>query len=442
MMLGITACAGNASIEPPTTVGPMASAVAGVPEPVFAWALHGNGDASAGGVQLEFSGSHNLGADSVAFDGVTGSAASRDPALIDTTKSFSVAAWVSLDHEAEHAVAVSEIGEVAAAFYLGYTGSEWSFNVKSADAPGGNAYAKVRRPHDPAAWVHLVGVYDESAGQIRLYLDGERVAESAFKATWHATGPLTVGRSLADGAPADFWPGSIADVQVYDVALDDAQVRSVRDVGRRTSAPAALPEVPAGFHCPPGGGRCLGPLAPGRYTTEIFSPSITYTVPEGWTNGEDLLGNFLLQLEDDPRFLGIYRNITVPLPCREEPDPEVGVTIDALSDWYTSHPGLVTTGPEPITIGGLAGVVTDVSLDPSWTNGCAWAGGQPSVGIIIGDGPSSLTHVLSSSGPEERLYLLQVEDGNVAIEVGPEGESLEDYLEVVTPIIEGIRFGK
>ena len=441
LVAGLASCGGSAKSDSAPTIAPTVKSVDTAPEPTFAWSLDGNGDASVGGVDLDFTGSYELAADAVAFDGVTGSAASRDPALIDTENSFSVAAWVNLDHEVEHAVAVSQIGEVAAAFYLGYTGYEWSFNVKSADAPGGTAYARVRRPPDPVAWVHLVGVYDESAGQIRLYLDGERVAENAFATGWQANGPLTIGRSLADGAPATFWPGSIADVRVYDVALDDTQVRSVHDVGGPTAAPPALPDIPPGFHCPPGGGRCLGSLAPGRYTTEIFSPSITYTVPEGWTNGEDLLGNFLLQPEGDQRFLGIYRNITVPLPCQEEPDPEVGVMVDQLSDWYTSHPGLVTTRPEPITIGGLTGVMIDVSLDPSWTKGCAWSGGQPSVGIIIGAGPSSLTHVLSTSRSVERLYLLEVEDGNVVIEVGPEGMNFEAYLALVAPIIEGLEFG-
>jgi hypothetical protein len=111
------------------------------------------------------------------------------------------------------------------------------------------------------------------------------------------------------------------------------------------------------------------------------------------------------------------------------------------SDWYTSHLGLVTTEPEPTSVGGLTGVVIDVSLDPSWTKGCAWSGGQPSVGIIIGAGPSRLTHALSPSRPEERVYLLEFEDGNVTIEIGPEGTPLDAYLEVVTPIIESIQFG-
>jgi hypothetical protein len=440
LVVGLAGCGGSAPSPSAPVVVPSVEAANRALEPAFAWSLDGNGDASVGGVQLEFSGSFDLDADSVAFDGVTGSAVSTDRGLVDTTKSFSIAAWVSLDHEVEHAVAVSQIGEVAAAFYLGYTGFQWSFNVKSADGPGGNAYARVSRDHDPAAWVHLVGVYDQSAGHIGLYLDGERVADTAFEATWPATGVLTVGRTLADGAPAAFWPGAIADVRVYDVALDDAQVRSVRDIGRPASAPPALPQVPPGFHCPPGGGRCLGPLAPGRYTTEIFSPSITYTVPEGWTNGEDLLGNFLLEIEGETRFVGIYRNITVPLPCQEEPDPDVGLTVDALADWYTSHPGLVTSDPETISVGGLPGVVIDVSLDPSWTKGCGWSGGQPSVGIVIGAGPSSLTHVVSTSRPAERLYLLEAVGGNVVIEVGPEGTSLDEYVKVVTPIIESLQF--
>lgn len=439
-LLGLTGC--GTAVQSPPASAPTATAVGAAPDPVFAWRLDGDGAASVGDIDLEFSGSYRNEVESVAFDGVTGSASSTGSGLIETTKSFSVAVWVNLDHDVEHAIAVSQVGEVAAAFYLGYTGWQWSFNMKSADGPGGNAYARQADPdHDPAAWNHLVGVYDDTTGQIRLYLDGERVAETAFTAEWQATGPLTVGRSVADGAPANFWPGAIADVRVYAAALDDTQVRSVRDAGKPTSAPPAPAEIPEGFHCPSGGGRCLGPLEAGTYTTQVFAPQITYTVPEGWTNGEDLLGNFLIQFEDDLRFVGIYRNITVPLPCQEQPDPNVGLTVDALSDWYTSHPGLVTTPPEPISVGGLTGVVIDVSLDPSWTNGCGWSGGLPSVGIILGAGPSSLTHVISTSRPEERLYLLEVEDGNVAIEVGPEGKGLEKYLKLVTPIIEGLEFG-
>src|SRR6266550_6198677 len=47
--------------------------------------------------------------------------------------------------------------------------------------------------------------------------------------------------------------------------------------------------------CPNGnGGKCLGPVEAGTYSTVEFRPQITYRVPSGWANYEDLPGNFLL----------------------------------------------------------------------------------------------------------------------------------------------------
>ena len=120
-----------------------------------------------------------------------------------------------------------------------------------------------------------------------------------------------------------------------------------------TASPSPSTARPSSFACPAQAGVCLGPLVAGTYTTRAFSPSIQYTVPEGWTNGEDLLGNFLLQLRGDQRYLGIYRNVRAPLRCEEKPDPEVNDSIEALSAWLTSHPGLTTTEPKSVEVGGL-----------------------------------------------------------------------------------------
>ena len=192
--------------------------------------------------------------------------------------------------------------------------------------------------------------------------------------------------------------------------------------------------------CPfPHGGTCLGPIAAGTYTTTTFGPTITYTVPDGWVNGEDLLGNFLLQQEGDPRYLGIYRNVAAPLECEEHRDPNVDQSVEAITEWLTSHPGLVTTEPEPVSVGGLDGVFVDISLDPSWTVACPYSQGAPVVPFIVGGGPSSLHHVILP-GFQERLYLLEMDGGNVAIEVGPEGASLPEYLDVVNPILIALEF--
>lgn len=206
-----------------------------------------------------------------------------------------------------------------------------------------------------------------------------------------------------------------------------------------STAPGAMTPEPT-FRCPPHGGDCRGPLDAGTYTTRVFSPAITYTVPDGWENGEDLPGNFLLQLAEDVRYLGIYRDIAAPLGCQEGPDASVGQTVTALTAWLTSHEGLVTTQPEPVSIGGLQGAYIDISLDPGWTVTCSFSDDMPVVPFIIGGGVSSLHHVILP-GFVERLYLLEFDGGNVVIEVGPEGGSLSGYLEHVMPIIESLEFG-
>jgi hypothetical protein len=410
-------------------------------EPSAVWTLGGDGVPTVGDAALTFFGAFELTDEAVAFDGATGFGTTSAGGPVATAESFSVAAWVNLARPADYAAAVSQLSDVALTFYLGYAEGSWSFGMKDADtnAPGHTFRASsAPADPDPSAWVHLVGVYDDAAQQIRLYVDSERVAEVSFTATWQADGPLTVGRAQAHGAPADFWPGAVEDLRLYSIAIDDTQVQTEYEDHRPASPPPAIPVAPAGFVCSHGG-ACLGPLDAGTYATQIFSPAITYTVPDGWTNGEDLLGNFLLQLEGDPRYLGIYRNVAVPFECEEKPDPSVDQSIEALSSWLTEHPGLQTTEPIRVSVGGLDGVYLDISLASSWTTTCPFSEGQPVVPFIIGGDPSSLHHVILP-GFEVRLYLLEYEDGNVAIEVGPEGGSLEEYLEEVAPIIESLQF--
>ncbi len=209
-----------------------------------------------------------------------------------------------------------------------------------------------------------------------------------------------------------------------------------------TSAPKAQSTVaaPTTPGCPnPEGGVCLGALEPGTYRTKSFAPGITYTVDSGWANLEDLPGNFLLERPGDPRYLGIYQNVRAPAECEESWAPGLGATVDDLLGWYTSHPGLVVSANESVNVGGLDGVFIDIALDPTWTVTCAYSEGMPVVPVFIGDGTSQVHHVMLP-GFELRLYLLDWNGGNVLIEVGAEGTSLEAYLTEVIPIIELLEF--
>ena len=131
------------------------------------------------------------------------------------------------------------------------------------------------------------------------------------------------------------------------------------------TATAQTSDAEPAVACPnPHGGQCLGRLEPGTYTTVSFAPAITYTVPAGWANGEDLPGNFQLQLNDDVRYLGIYKHANVPFKCEEHPDLRLSQTVSDYTRWLRRHPLLHVTTPVPVSIGGLRGVYMDISKAP------------------------------------------------------------------------------
>lgn len=207
--------------------------------------------------------------------------------------------------------------------------------------------------------------------------------------------------------------------------------------------------APLAASCPdPHGGSCLGELKPGTFRTKIFRPGIEYTVPDGWVNGEDLPGNFLLTRRVDPQpptggnFVGIYRDIRASaLDCSEAPQPGVGASVDELTAWMSSRDGLEVTQPVRVSVGGLTGVMLDVGLDPGWTGTCPFSEGTPVVPLIIGSGVSQLAHSVAP-GMKERLYLLSYRTGTVTIEIGhvPGQGTFEEYVEAARPIIESLKF--
>jgi hypothetical protein len=214
----------------------------------------------------------------------------------------------------------------------------------------------------------------------------------------------------------------------------------------RATASAATCPNPVEF-----GGACLGYLAAGTYSTELFEAGLTYTVPDGWGNFEDLPGNFLLvppggELEgvnaDTTDFIGVYDGVAAASAnCDEVPEPDVGAGSESMAEWYASHAGLSMTEPHAVTMGGLEGVVTDITLAEGYTETCPFsASGEPLVPLIIGTGPAGLHHVVTGSFTA-RLYLLAARTGEIiAIEVidHPGGETLDQLTEVV----ESMEFGR
>jgi hypothetical protein len=215
-------------------------------------------------------------------------------------------------------------------------------------------------------------------------------------------------------------------------------------------SPSATPEA----SCPnPEGGVCLGLLKAGTYTTSLFETRITYTVPDGWQNFEDLPGNFLLVAPGSDLhgvnaggsdFIGIFWSVYAQnrLCSRENEavsvEPGVAHTPQAIADEFAQRPGLVTTAPAQVSIGGLSGLVLDIRMADGWTGTCFYAPpGEPVVQLIGGSYPSEFDHPIGP-GVFVRLYLLQQPDGTLAIEVDTfDSTQLDTYSE----IIEQIKFG-
>lgn len=162
------------------------------------------------------------------LDGVDDAAETARP-VIDTSSSFSVAAWVKLDRNGFFHTAVGQDGDRASTFFLQKTGPEnrFAFSTVEQRALATDVVPEVGR------WYHLAGVRDASTGEYIIYVDGQREGSfTSCRPGEESTGPLTVGRGKFDGGPVDFWPGAVDQVHAYDRALSAEEVAELVESGR------------------------------------------------------------------------------------------------------------------------------------------------------------------------------------------------------------------
>ncbi|MEV0385454.1 LamG domain-containing protein [Nonomuraea sp. NPDC050643] len=169
------------------------------------------------------------------FDGAGSYAITRTPVL-NTAKSFSVAAWVRLaDAAPTFQTAVSQEGAHTSPFFLQKNGSRWTFATHRTDtAPATTDKVISTAVVVPNVWTHLLGVYDAQSGLIHLYVNGVHNGSTARPQPWNATGPLAIGRALAADVRQNYWSGEISDVRVWDrvVAAAEAAPMAATPVGR------------------------------------------------------------------------------------------------------------------------------------------------------------------------------------------------------------------
>ncbi|MGV9943240.1 LamG-like jellyroll fold domain-containing protein [Streptomyces sp. NPDC003401] len=163
-----------------------------------------------------------VGGSALAFDGDGQYARTAGPVL-DTTGSYSVSAWVTLDAlPGNYATAVSQDGRRRASpFYLQYGRGAFAFSTP------GEKRARLAVVPELGRWYHLVGVRDGARGTITLYVDGVPAATAEAGPAYVGSGPLAVGRAQWDGADTDFWNGAVDEVHAFDRALTAEEVRAL-----------------------------------------------------------------------------------------------------------------------------------------------------------------------------------------------------------------------
>ncbi|MBC6464805.1 LamG domain-containing protein [Actinomadura alba] len=177
-----------------------------------------------GGVTLGVEGQRGT---AMGLDGVTGYAATSGP-IVDNRKSYSISAWAQPATTAD-GVLVSQSDDDVTGFGLSASAGHWVFDTRSSDdaAP---ARAVSDAQVQVGEWSHIVGVYDATAQDLTVYVNGIRAGEVSFeKSALNAYGPLRIGAGFSDGEPTDLFRGQIDDVQVFDRILVPDEVRQLSD---------------------------------------------------------------------------------------------------------------------------------------------------------------------------------------------------------------------
>ncbi|MGC4894196.1 LamG-like jellyroll fold domain-containing protein [Micromonospora sp. DT31] len=159
---------------------------------------------------------------------------------LDTTRSYSVSAWVKPKDFLANQTAVAQAGQNNGAFFLEYNKAlnKWAFRMPSADAasPAATYSATSSAALTANTWVHLVGVYNAGTKAVSLYVNGA-AGTGATNPTPFASSSPDIGGGFIGGANTAY-TGAIDNVQMYSRALSGTDITTLYGAGNgRTGNP-------------------------------------------------------------------------------------------------------------------------------------------------------------------------------------------------------------
>src|SRR5207248_560858 len=167
--------------------------------------------------------------------------------VVDTSKSFSVTAWVKLNTKLPYWAAVaSQNGTRTSVFNLGYSGSgqdHWVFAMHGSDAdtPTTNVGAWSAETVQAGVWTHLAATYNAATGEVQLYVNGVLSGTTTMTTPWNATAPPVRSRPPAPTcAPMTASPSPPGSTSIARVTPRRSSRRSASTVGTPVSSAWAM----------------------------------------------------------------------------------------------------------------------------------------------------------------------------------------------------------
>lgn len=233
-----TAVAEVPAAPPAPSKTPKPKATVSVPAATDSWDLNAGSGSSASDAMGSYpaSGSNITWCDVDAvkcamFNGTSSDFTTSGPVLnTGPGSSFTVSAWVDMTAvkaDDGFGTVVSQDSAENSSFFLQYSGTDgrWSFSRVATDASGGTGLRALSKAAPTLnAWTHLVGVYDATDNQVRLYVNGALQDTVVDPTPFQGTGDLIIGRAQYDGTTTDWFEGAVSQVTVFNVALTTKQV--------------------------------------------------------------------------------------------------------------------------------------------------------------------------------------------------------------------------
>ncbi|WP_333754143.1 LamG domain-containing protein [Streptomyces sp. IBSBF 3352] len=198
------------------------------------------------------------------FDGSADAWLDTSETVLDTSKNFSVSAWVRPTALDRNMTVISQDGTGEPGFTLGYDAASqaWKFAVPVNDVDSLGEWKAVSTDVSVVKdqWVLLTGVYDaqkSSGPQLQLYINKDLKGTADRRSTWKSYGPLQIGRATAKSGYRDHFVGDLAEVRVFDRVLPATQVAELMTVKPARKGYWQLDAAASGTSAETGGGQAL-----------------------------------------------------------------------------------------------------------------------------------------------------------------------------------------